>query len=76
MTGSIRLRANVSSAKVYVDGTLVGTVDEFDGLTHHLDLEPGTHALELRADGYQSATKDVNVSAGKTTTERLSLKKK
>ena len=32
--------------------------------------------LELRADGYQTLTKEITVEAGKTLTERASLKKK
>ncbi len=74
--GSIRLKANVSDAKVYVDGALMGTVDDFDGLGHHLDLAAGKHDLELRADGYQTYTSTVDVLSGKTTTERVTLKKK
>lgn len=74
--GSLRLKANVSDAKVYVDGTLMGTVDDFNGLMNHLELDAGGHQLELRADGYQPLTKDVFVKAGKTLTERVSLKKK
>src|SRR5262249_17270779 len=35
-TGSIRLRASPSTAKVYIDGALMGIVDDFDGLGHHL----------------------------------------
>jgi PEGA domain len=73
--GSLRIKASPRSAKVYVNGSLVGTVDEFDGLANHLRLETGTHRLELRADGYQTLSKDVTVSADKTLTERLSMKK-
>ena len=75
-TGSIRLRANPNSAQVYVNGVLVGLVDDFDGLTNHLMLEPGFYQLEIRADGYQVFTKQLRVVSGKTVTERISLKKK
>lgn len=75
-TGSIRLRAEPREAKVYVDGALVGTVDDFDGLRNHLNLEPGRHQIELRADGYQNYTTEVSVAEGKTLTTRASLKKK
>ena len=51
---TIRLKANVKEAKVYVDGALYGTVDEFDGLGDHLELDGGRHTLELRADGYET----------------------
>jgi hypothetical protein len=73
--GSIRLRANPREAKVYVDGALVGTVDEFDGLIHHLELAPGTHQLELRATGYESYSTDISVAAGKVRTERANLRR-
>ena len=51
-------------------------VDDFDGLTNHLEIEAGPHEMEVRADGYATLIKDINVKAGQTTTERLSLKKK
>jgi len=74
-TGSVRLRANPRTAKVYVDGALVGTVDEFDGLSNHLSLEVGVHQLELRADGYRTFSTEISVEDGKTMTERANLKK-
>jgi hypothetical protein len=74
-TGAIRLRANPSHARVYVDGALVGTVDDFDGLSGHLRLEAGLHQIELRAEGYETYTNEVTVTAGRTMTERASLKR-
>ena len=74
-TGNLRLRANPRHAKVYVDGALVGTVDDFDGLTDHLTLDAGPHQIELRAEGYQTFSMDVSVVASRTKTERISLKK-
>jgi hypothetical protein len=74
-TGAIRLRANPRHARVYIDGALVGTVDEFDGLSDHLEIEAGRHQIELRADGYDSYTSEVSVRAGRTMTERANLKK-
>jgi hypothetical protein len=58
-----------------VDGALAGVVDEFDGLTDHLQLDPGRHQIELRATGYESFVADVNVTDGRTTTTRAKLKK-
>lgn len=75
-TGEIRLKANVKEAKVYVDGALYGTVEEFDGLGSHLELDGGRHVLELRADGYDTYSKEIIVEVGKTMTHRASLKKK
>jgi hypothetical protein len=74
-TGSIRLRVSPESALVIIDGTQVGVVDDFNGLSDHLELTAGTHQLELRAQGYEPLTKTVTVRAGKTLTERLSMKK-
>ena len=73
-TGSVRLRANPKEARVYVDGALVGIVDDFDGLTDHLQIAAGTHQLELRAPGFESYTTDISVRAGRTVTERASLR--
>jgi len=75
-TGSIRLRVSPETAKVYIDGTLMGTVDDFNGLGHHLDLPAGQHQIELRADGYETYTGTIDVLVGKTMTERVSLNKK
>lgn len=74
-TGSIRLKANQTKAKVYIDGALVGVVDEFDGLSNHLELEGGPHQLELRAEGYETYVGVLVVEAGKTYTERVNLKR-
>jgi hypothetical protein len=75
MTGSIRLKVNPSTAQVYIDGALAGTVDDFNGLTDHLELDGGRHAIELRAEGYETYRGEIDVKAGKTLTERISLKK-
>jgi hypothetical protein len=73
--GSIRLKANPATAQVYVDGALVGTVDDFNGLRSHLELEAGVYQIELRADGYEPYAGELTVEAGRTLTERISLKK-
>jgi hypothetical protein len=73
-TGALRLRVSPKDAKVYVGGALAGTVDEFDGLTDHLRLPAGKHQIELRADGFEPATFEVEIKKGKTRTERLTLR--
>ena len=76
VTGSIRLKVSPDDAKVYVDGVLAGAANEFDGLVgDHLVLESGSHQLELRADGYETYHGTISVEAGKTLTERVSMKK-
>jgi hypothetical protein len=48
-------------------------VEDFNGDHEQLNLTPGPHRLEIRAPGYQTATFDVNVQAGKTITYRSAL---
>jgi hypothetical protein len=74
-TGAIRFKVNPKDAKIYIDGALAGTVDEFDGLSDHLELASGAHQLELRADGYTSYTGTLDVKEGQTRTTRISLDK-
>jgi hypothetical protein len=74
-TGSVRLRVKPSQAKVYLDGTLMGIVDQFDGLTSHLAAPAGTHEIEVRADGYNTLKLTVDVEPDRTVTARGSLKK-
>ena len=74
-TGSIRLRVNPDKAKVFIDGVLQGTVDDFNGLNSHLDVAGGTHQLEVRADGYVTLKDEIVVEPGKTQTYRGALKK-
>jgi len=73
-SGSLRIRVKPNNAKVYLDGSLVGTVDDYDGFTGHLAATAGTHQIELRADGYEPLTMTVNVEANKTLTTRASMK--
>jgi hypothetical protein len=75
-TGSVRLRVAPSTAKVYIDDALAGTVDDFNGLTNHLEIEGGPHVLKLVADGYRTYMGDFKVETGRTVTVRIDLKKK
>lgn len=49
----VRIMATPREAEVYVDGYLVGTVDDFDGWSQRLRLQPGEHEIELFLDGYR-----------------------
>ncbi len=73
--GSIRVKASPETASVFVDGEVVGTVADFDGLTNHLKLTAGVHLIEIRAEGYEPYRSDITVADGKTLTERATLKK-
>ena len=73
--GSLRIKATPDTAKVYIDNALVGTVDEFNGLSSHLEIQGGRHVLGLRADGFQPYSQEVVVEVGRTQTVRISMKK-
>jgi hypothetical protein len=74
--GSVRLRVEPKEARVYVNGALVGIVDDFNGLRDHLELPPGVHQIEIRAEGYETYAAEITVEPGKTTTQRFSLEKR
>jgi PEGA domain len=48
-------------AYVYLDGTYVGTADDFDGFPDYLYLKRGNYRLEFRLPGYE--TKSIQVQA-------------
>ena len=53
------------SARVYLDGQVIGTADDFDGYPDYLYLRPGQHyRIEFRLPGYQTRTIDVDARAG------------
>jgi hypothetical protein len=62
--GGVALEMSPYDADVYVDGTLAGRVEDFDGSTQPLTLVPGTHRIEVQADGFVPLTFDVAVQAG------------
>ena len=69
-TGGLQLDVEPRRALVYVDGQLVGVVDEFSGYYHHLDLAAGPHRIDLVASDYDPLLVAVVVSPGRTTTYR------
>jgi len=73
--GNLKLKVKPRSAKVYVDGYLVGTVDEFDGSFQKLALNTGRHKVEVKADGYETAEFDVLINAEQTVTFQGELKR-
>ena len=62
-------------AQVYVDGSFVGTVDDFDGVFQRLHIDSGPHRIEVRKQGYEPLAFDVKVSADHITTYQGELKK-
>jgi hypothetical protein len=62
--GGVTFEVNPPTAQVSVDGQQVGTVQDFDGTKQPLTLAAGQHRIEIRAEGYQVVSFDVNVLAG------------
>jgi len=66
--GGVRITDAPKDAPVYADGYYVGTVNDFDGAFQHLNLEPGTHHIEVCEQGQPPLAIDVNVRPGETIT--------
>jgi hypothetical protein len=60
-------------AEVYVDGYYVGIVDDFDGVSQHLELDPGPHRIEIRAPGFEPIAFEVAAAQGRTITYRAQM---
>lgn len=52
--------------QVYVDGYLVGTADDFDGVFQSLRLPPGDHEIQLYLEGYRTVSQKVSFRTGET----------
>lgn len=74
-SGGVRLKVEPRDAEVYVDGFYAGRVDDFDGAMQKLKIAQGSHRIELRATGYETASFAVTIIAGETTTYKTSLKR-
>jgi hypothetical protein len=66
--GGVRIKDAPEKAQVYADGYYVGVVDDFDGTFQHLNLEPGSHHIEIRPEGAPVIAFDVNITPGETIT--------
>jgi hypothetical protein len=62
LTAQLHVRVNKSGAEVFVDGNSVGIAP----LPSELYVEPGTHSVEARLEGYTSAQATVTVLRGKS----------
>ena len=72
--GGVALEITPSDADVFVDGEYAGRVEDFDGTTQPLTLTPGTHRIEVQAQGYEPMTVDVGIQAGQIIPYRGALR--
>ena len=61
-TAASRWTSRHTDADVWVDGEYAGKVQDFDGTTQPLTLTPGTHHIQVQAQGYEPMTVDVGSS--------------
>ena len=71
--GRVRIQNAPGNAQVFVDGNYVGIVDDIDGARAGLSLDAGVHRIEIRANGLETVTFDVNLQAGQTITYRAHM---
>jgi|SRR6266496_272945 len=72
-----RVKTDVSpeESRVYLDGKLIGTADDFDGWPDYLYLRRGHYRLEFRLTGYEPVTIEVDARPGATIKVDNHLKK-
>ena len=52
-------------ARVYLNGDLIGTADDFDGYPSYLFLKPARYTLEFKLQGYAPESLTIEVSEGR-----------
>ena len=60
----LHLTVEPASARVYLDGELLGTGEELAGLRAGLMLSPGEHVIEVENDGFETERREVVADAG------------
>jgi hypothetical protein len=73
-TGDVRLDVRPASARVFVDGAFVGTVEDYLHSLAGLNLHAGRHHLEFLMPGYQTLVADIEVDAGRIITYKAELR--
>jgi hypothetical protein len=71
--GAVQLDVTPWRSQVYVDGVLMGRVDDFKGYYHPLELTAGPHQITILDEGHQPMVLDVVVTPGRTITARATL---
>lgn len=61
-----RIEVTPRDAEVFIDGYLVGVVDNFDGTFQRLHLRAGEHTLEIFKEGYRTIRERVDFKPGDT----------
>ena len=70
--GGVNVRANVGGAKVFINGSEVGTVPNGTGLLNVGNLPNGSHELVVIAPGFRTHLSEFQIRGGQTTDVRVS----
>src|SRR5258706_16461960 len=73
ITGGVSFEITPADAAVFVDGVYVGKAADFSAVAPPLLMATGRHHFELRAQGYQPAAFDVDVTPGQVIPYRGTL---
>jgi len=73
--GALRLQISPKDAEVFVDGYLMGVVDDFDGVFQRLHLDAGEHTLEVYRAGYRIGRQKIFIGPRATLRVRYNLVK-
>jgi hypothetical protein len=73
--GGLSFTVSPPNAAVFVDGTYVGTADEFGPTSQPLGLMAGRHRIEIRANGFRTLSFDADVIAGQVVPYRATLQR-
>lgn len=65
-SGAAKIEVKPQNAEVYVDGHLVGRVDDFDGWLQRLYVPPGEHELQIYMPGHRTLRENVLFRPGAT----------
>jgi hypothetical protein len=65
-TGAARIEVEPREAEVYLDGYLVGRVDDFDGWLQRLRVPYGAHEVEIYLPGHRTLRENVLFRPGAT----------
>lgn len=62
----VRIQVTPKDAEVYLDGYLVGTVDDFDGVFQRLRAPYGEHAVAIYFDGFKTIEQKMLLRPGES----------
>jgi len=75
VTSEVKISVNPSRAAVFLDGSFVGHVGEFQGLGRGLLIAPGAHKIKIALPGYQTFETDINPQASQKVEVKTDLVK-